>query len=128
MDFGYYEPNYNFESSGEWEENLSDVNIKIKQMIGNVQGGASVPSEKSSCAGYIVDIVSFNNSESKGIQMQKASIKLILRAFNGECDTFIAKSNYKNVQMMMSQIHNKRYCSYGRQLEKMLYTIVQIPS
>ena len=36
--------------------------------------------------------------------MQKASIKLILRAFNGECDAFIAKSNYKNVQLMMKRI------------------------
>ncbi|MDC2993814.1 DUF4041 domain-containing protein [bacterium] len=104
MDYGYYEPNYNFESSGEWERNLSDVNAKIKKMLGNVQKGASVPSEKPSCAGYIIDIVSFNNSAAKGIQMQKASIKLILRAFNGECDAFIAKSNYKNVQLMMKRI------------------------
>ena len=47
MDYGYYEPNYNFESSGEWERNLSDVNAKIKKMLGNVQKGASVPSEKT---------------------------------------------------------------------------------
>jgi CRISPR/Cas system CSM-associated protein Csm4 (group 5 of RAMP superfamily) len=36
--------------------------------------------------------------------MQKASIKLILRAFNGECDGFTEKVNCKNVQLMMNRI------------------------
>lgn len=104
MDYGYYEPNYNFESSGEWEKNLSDINAQLKKMITNVQTKADVTKFQSQCAGYIQSVVTFNNSKTKGIRMQKASIKLILRAFNGECDAFIAKVNYKNVQLMMKRI------------------------
>lgn len=102
--YGYYEPNYGFESSGEWENSFSEVNAKIKEMLGNVHQGASVREEKLSCAGYIMEIVMFNNSVPKGIQNQKETIKLILRAFNGECDAFIAKVNYKNVQLMAQRI------------------------
>lgn len=104
MDYGYYEPDYNFESSGQWEKHLSDVNTKLKAMIQNVQHKADKMSLKDECAGYIVSVVTFNSSQVQGIRKQKASIKLILRAFNGECDGFIAKANYKNIQLMMKRI------------------------
>lgn len=113
MDYGYYEPNYNFESSGQWEKYLSDVNDQLKLMIGNVEqqilrlslGNLDIKEYlETKCAGHITQAVTFNNSEREGIRMQTASIKLILRAFNGECDGFIAKVNYKNIELMMKRI------------------------
>ena len=103
QNYGYYEPNYGFESSGEWEKNLQLLNKEIKAMLVHVREAENTWAREKA-AGYIVNVVSFNNSESKGIKMQKASIQLLLRAFNGECDSFIAKVTYKNVSLMKKRI------------------------
>ncbi|MGC6483619.1 MAG: DUF4041 domain-containing protein [Synechococcus sp.] len=103
QNYGYYEPNYGFESSGEWEENLQHLNKEIKAMLVHVREAENTWAREKA-AGYIVSVVSFNNSEAKGIKMQKASIQLLLRAFNGECDSFIAKVTYKNVSLMKKRI------------------------
>jgi uncharacterized protein YwbE len=101
--YGYYEPNYGFESSGEWEHHLKLLNIEIKNMLGHVSKADTAMARKLA-AGYILEVVTFNNSKPKGIKMQIASIRLLLRAFNGECDSFIAKVTYKNVTLMERRI------------------------
>lgn len=106
QDYGYYEPNYEFEASGDWDEELKSINECIKKMISNVQHKADTQDAWQTCAGYIVDIISFNGSTPKGIRMQKATIKLLLRAFNGECDSFIAKVNYKNISTMRQRMES----------------------
>ena len=103
QNYGYYEPNYGFESSGEWEKNLQLLNKEIKAMLVHVREAENTWAREKA-AGYIVNVVSFNNSEAKGIKMQKASIQLLLRAFNGECDSFIAKVTYKNISLMKKRI------------------------
>jgi hypothetical protein len=75
-------------------------------MISNVQHKADTQNAWKTCAGYTVDVLSFNGSTSKGIRMQKATIKLLLRAFNGECDSFIAKVNYKNISTMRNRMES----------------------
>ena len=67
MDYGYYEPNYNFESSGHMgKKHLSDVNAQLKAMIQNVQHKADKASLSDECAGYITSVVTFNNSTAQG--------------------------------------------------------------
>ena len=68
-------------------------------MLGHVQNAEKATAKKLA-AGYIQEVVSFNDSTAKGIKMQKASIQL----FNGECDSFIAKVTYKNVTLMERRI------------------------
>ncbi|RNC93269.1 MAG: DUF4041 domain-containing protein [Synechococcus sp. YX04-3] len=72
-------------------------------MLGHVQIAEKATAKKLA-AGYIQEVVSFNNSTAKGIKMQKASIQLLLRSFNGECDSFIAQVTYKNVALMERRI------------------------
>lgn len=31
QDYGYYEPNYEFEASGDWDEELKNINERIKE-------------------------------------------------------------------------------------------------
>ena len=47
--------------------------------------------------------------------MQKASIQLLLRAFNGECDSFIVKVAYKSVTLMQRRIQSsyEAICKVG---------------
>ena len=115
--YGYYEPNYGFESPGEWEHHLKLLNTEIKNMLGHVQNAEKATAKKLA-AGYIQEVVSFNNSTAKGIKMQKASIQLLLRAFNGECDSFIAKVTYKNVALMERRIQAsyEAICKVGERL------------
>ena len=112
--YGYYEPNYGFESPGEWEHHLKLLNTEIKNMLGHVQNAEKATAKKLA-AGYIQEVVSFNNSTAKGIKMQKASIQLLLRAFNGECDSFIVKVAYKSVTLMQRRIQSsyEAICKVG---------------
>ena len=103
-EYGFYEPKYDFEVQGEWEEMLLKINDEARSMIGNVRNKADVYGAERICAGYIQSVVSFNGSIPKGISMQKATIKLLLRAFNGECSSFVAKVNYKNVKTMEKRV------------------------
>ena len=83
-------------------------------MLGHVQNAEKATAKKLA-AGYIQEVVSFNNSTAKGIKMQKASIQLLLRAFNGECDSFIVKVAYKSVTLMQRRIQSsyEAICKVG---------------
>ena len=48
--------------------------------------------------------VPFNGSASQGRAAQKKTLKLMLRAFNGESDSFIARVSYRNVDAMEKRI------------------------
>lgn len=59
---------------------------------------------KGEAAGYIIEVIHMNESRAQGVKMQMATIKLLLRAFNGECDSFIAKVNYRNITTLQKRI------------------------
>ena len=103
IDFGYYEPEYNFETSGEWDKKLEAINNDIKRMLSFVKH-ADNNRYKGEAAGYIIEVIHMNESRSQGVKMQMATIKLLLRAFNGECDSFIARVNYKNITTLQKRI------------------------
>lgn len=46
-----------------------------------------------------------SGSKSKGTKMTKENLKLMLRAFNGECDSAIAKVKYNNIHVMENRIN-----------------------
>lgn len=46
--YGYYEPNYGFESPGEWEHHLKLLNTEIKNMLGHVQNAEKATAKKTS--------------------------------------------------------------------------------
>ena len=55
-------------------------------------------------AAYTTQDLTYNGSVAKGKAAQKKTLKLMLRAFNGESDSFIARVSYRNVETMSKRI------------------------
>ncbi|MCA1567271.1 MAG: DUF4041 domain-containing protein [Acidobacteria bacterium] len=90
--FGFYKPKYNFESSALYQAKLEQIREQQKRMI----------KDKTAAVGLIEWTV--NGSKTEGRKQINQTLKLILRAFNGECDAAIAKVKYNNVTVMETRI------------------------
>lgn len=91
--FGFYKPRYDFADSERYQLRLEDVRQQQKQMI----------SSKTAAVCHIEWTV--NGSVVEGRKQTNHTLKLILRAFNGECDAAIAKVKYNNIGVMQTRIH-----------------------
>jgi hypothetical protein len=89
---GLYEPRYDFATAALYKARLDDIRERQKGMTRN--GIAATSSME-----WLVD-----GSASKGRQVQKRQLKLMLRAFNGECDSAIAKVKFNNVRAIEDRI------------------------
>ena len=90
--FGFYKPRYGFAESGAYERRLKQVRGEQAQMV--KAGRAAVCHRE-----WTVD-----GSAAKGKKMISNNIKLMLRAFHGECDAAISKVRYNNVDVMQRRI------------------------
>jgi flagellar motility protein MotE (MotC chaperone) len=90
--FGFYKPKYNFESSPLYLAKLEQVREQQKRMI----------KDKTAAVGLIEWTV--NGSKTEGRKQINQTLKLILRAFNGESDAAIAKVKYNNITVMETRI------------------------
>ena len=90
--FGFYRAHYGFESSEDYAARLQSVRDEQKALIKS-DGAAHCP------ANWTVD-----GSATKGRKMVQEHTKLMLRAFNGECDAATAKVKYDNVQNLQLRI------------------------
>ncbi len=92
QEFGYYRPRYNFDSSTEYERRLDWIRDQQKKML----------SGKIACVcstEWTVD-----GDRRAGQKMVDKQIKLMLRAFNGECDAAVGKVRYNNVVSLENRI------------------------
>lgn len=104
-EYGIYEPHFDFNTSQEYKLKLIHIRERQKSLVAiglAVLGGESI---------------SWNGSLSQGQAMVKREKKLMLRAFNGECDSFIADVDWNNVSKMEERI-NKSYEAINRVYEK----------
>lgn len=85
-EYGVYAPKYDFENSDLYAERLEIIKEKEKMMISN--------GEAAKCNTNWVIL----GSREKGIKMEKDTIKLLLRAFNNECDGYIRKVSHSNIE------------------------------
>lgn len=92
ISFGIYKPHYDFQTSEEFKRHIEENRDLLKRYIKD--GRAAV------CA---VEW-SVGNSRREGERMQKQYTKLLLRAFNGECDAAIAKVAWNNIARMEERI------------------------
>ena len=93
IEFGIYEPVYDFEKSEDYVIAQNKVIEKQKDLIRLEQA--------ATCSvNWTID-----GSLAKGKANSKKFIKLVLRAFNGECNSFIAKVKWNNVNQMKERIH-----------------------
>jgi hypothetical protein len=90
--FGFYKPRYEFADSARYQQKLDEIRERQKQMIKN----------KSAATSLIEWTV--NGSKVEGRKQINQTLKLMLRAFNGECDAAVAKVRYNNINVMETRI------------------------
>lgn len=94
--FGVYTPRYSLMNSDEYRERLTDVRTKQKDMI----------KAKTAVTGNPNWTV--NDSASQGRKMVADMQKLLLRAFNSECDDTIEHVKYSNIDSSEKRISSSR--------------------
>lgn len=92
QDFGLYSPKYNFSTALGYKDRLDEIRNEQKELI------------KSNKAANFSTNWTVDGSKSKGAKMVKDTIKMMLRAYNGECDTLISKVNYNNIDSIKKRI------------------------
>lgn len=91
-EYGLYIPTFNFATSNEYKEALDKVRAKQKLMI--KEGEAMVCHTEWTV----------NNSKREGKKMINNTIKIGLKSFNSDCDLYISKCKYSNVDRMIENI------------------------
>lgn len=92
ISYGIYNPHYDYKTSEEFKQNLEKIRDRQKLIIKD--GKAMFCPVK-----YLV-----GGSKTEGAKMTKHYSKLMLRAFNGECDAAIAKVSWGNIGNMEARI------------------------
>ena len=93
QEFGLYEPQFDFASSLDYKEELAKIRKTQKDLIKN---NAAVTGNM----GWTV-----NGSATKGKKMVSDTQKLLLRAFNNECDDLVAKVKYTNFDASLNRMY-----------------------
>ena len=93
QEFGLYEPYFDFANALDYKEELVKIRSKQKELIKN----------KTAVSGATEWTV--NGSASKGKKMVSDTQKLLLRAFNTECDELVAKVKYTNFDASLNKIY-----------------------
>lgn len=92
LDYGVCTPIYDFEKSDEYREEQSKIINKQKEMIAD------------DTAALCYTNWTVEGSEAKGKRVVEIYKKLMLRAFNGECDVMIAKVKWNNISQLKERI------------------------
>ena len=90
--FGLYKPQYEFANADEYRSKLEKVRARQKDMIKN--GTAATGNTNWTVSG----------SEAKGKKMIADMQKLLLRAFNGECEEITTRVKYSNFDQSLKRI------------------------
>jgi len=92
ISFGLYKPHFSFQTSDEYKTALENLREKERQLI---RDGRAALCPKKWTVG---------NSEREGARMVKLNEKLLLRAFNGECEAAVADVSWNNVTKMEERV------------------------
>jgi len=92
ISYGLYEPHYDYKTSEEFKEKLEEIINRQKQAIKN---------DIATCCSIKWEV---GGSKTEGAKMTKHYSKLMLRAFNGECDAATAKVRWNNIGNMEARI------------------------
>lgn len=105
LEVGCYEAVYAFSDIPRFESELKRIRDKQKGML-KLDGETG---NKSAAAYWL------NQGQPREVaKLVKCILRLMLRAFNGECDAYIAKVNYRNIEAM-----KKRMDSSFEQINKL---------
>ena len=93
QEFGLYKPQYDFASALDYKEKLADIRAKQRDLI----------KQKQAVSGSRDWTV--NGNKTQGRKMVTDTQKLLLRAFNNECDTIVSKVKYTNFDASLDRIY-----------------------
>jgi len=94
ISFGLYQPHFTFSTSDEYKAKLQELRDRERQLIRDGKAAACPVTW------------SVGGSETEGNRMMKQNTKLLLRAFNGECDGAIANVSWNNITKMEERIRH----------------------
>ena len=94
QEHGLYQPKYDFGSSTEYKARINEIRKKQKAMF-REKTAIICPTEWT-----------VSGSKTEGQQMINRQIRLMARAFNGECDSIIPKVKYNNLTSIENRIHS----------------------
>jgi len=104
IEFGVYKPHFDFDAPEEFRRQIEIIRETEKVLI---------RSEKA----IVCDIQwTVQGSKTEGKKMTKQTHKLMLRAFNGECDAALAKVRWDNALKMQERI-NKAFETINKSAE-----------
>lgn len=92
QDFGLYQPKYDFATSDQYKEKLTQIRNRQKDMIKN-------KTAVTYSQNWTVD-----GSKAKGKKMTNDNIKQIIRTFNIECENVIDRVKFNNIDSMKKRI------------------------
>ncbi|MHC5917013.1 MAG: DUF4041 domain-containing protein [Nostoc sp.] len=90
--FGFYESKYDFDASELYKLKLDEIRNQQKEMI------------KNKTAAICGTDWTVDGSKSKGKKLITNFLKLVLRAFNGECDAAVMKVKYNNINSLETRM------------------------
>ncbi len=93
QEFGLYTPTYDFASSLDYKEKLHEIRANQKELIKNKLAVTAV-------ADWAV-----NGNKRQGTKMVTDTQKLLLRAFNIECDEIVSKVKYTNFDSSLNHLY-----------------------
>lgn len=93
QEFGFYKPKYECMSSTEYSEKIKEVRNKQKYLV------------KTKKALSFFDGWTLDGSKTKGRAMNNDNMKMVLRAFNNECDVLISKVKFNNIEKITERIY-----------------------
>lgn len=93
QDFGLYEPRFDFANSSQYKDALKSCRDRQKVKIKEIQAATSKTK-------WTVD-----GSAAKGKKMVKETTKLLLRAYNGECDEIVRKVKATNIRQSIERVY-----------------------
>lgn len=91
--FGLYKPRFNFANALIYKDKLDLIRKHQKQLI---KDGKAVTGSST---------ITYNDSLAKGQKMVRDMQKLLLRAFNNECDDIISKVKYSNYDLSLKRLN-----------------------
>ena len=94
QDFGLYKPFFDFTTSEEYNSRLKIIRDKQKQCIKN---------DKATSGNMNWTV---NGSKAQGNKMVRDMQKLLLRAFNSECDELVEKVKYNNFDSYLKRMNS----------------------
>jgi len=106
ISFGLYKPHFSFQTPEEYKVALTTLRDRERSLIANSRAAVCPVTWR------------VGDSEKEGARMVKQNVKLILRAFNGECEAARADVSWNNITKMEERI--KKSCEAMNKLSGVL--------